>query len=91
MSRKEWTDDKLFFRLLNNKSDKTYWDNISELRSRPNNSVFEKCQDLVNSDNPKKRMIGVDILAQLGISPRPFTRRLNYTLIFWKRKVITTF
>ncbi|WP_075591557.1 hypothetical protein [Labilibacter marinus] len=72
MSRKEWTDDKLFFRLLNNKSDKTYWDNISELRSRPNKSVFEKCKDLVNSDNTKKRMIGIDILAQLGTSPRPF-------------------
>lgn len=72
MSRKEWTDDKLFFRLLNNKSDKTYWDNISELHSRPKNSVFKKCKDLVNSDIPKERMIGIDILAQLGISPRPF-------------------
>jgi len=72
MIRKEWTDDKLFFRLLNNKSDKTYWDNISELRSRPNKSVFEKCNDLVNSDIAKNRMIGIDILAQLGISPRPF-------------------
>lgn len=72
MSKKEWTDDKLFFRLLNNKSDKTYWDNISELRSRPKKSVFEKCKDLINSNIPKERMIGIDILAQLGISPRPF-------------------
>jgi hypothetical protein len=72
MSRKEWTDDKLFFRLLNNKSDKTYWDNISELRSRTNKTVFEKCQDLVSSNIPKERMIGIDILAQLGVSPRPF-------------------
>ncbi len=75
MSRKEWTDDKLFFRLLNNKSDKTYWDNISELRSRPNKSVFEKCQDLVNSDIPKERMVGIDILAQLGVFPRPFYKK----------------
>ena len=72
MSRKDWTDDKLFFRLLNNKSDQTYWDNISELRSRPNKSVFEKCQDFINSKIPKERMIGIDVLAQLGISPRPF-------------------
>lgn len=33
MGRKNWTDEKLFFRLVNNKSDKTYWDNIRELRS----------------------------------------------------------
>ena len=72
MSRKEWTDDKLFYRLLNNKSDKTYWDNINELRSRPSKAVFEKCLDLVNSDIPKERRIGIDILAQLGISARPF-------------------
>lgn len=72
MSRKEWTDDKLFFRLLNNESDKTYWDNICELQSRPNKSVFELSKDLVNSDIPKERMIGIDILAQLGISTRPF-------------------
>lgn len=72
MSRKEWTDNKLFFRLLNNKSDKTYWDNIRELHSRPNRFVFEKCRDLVNSNIPKERMIGIDILAQLGNLPRPF-------------------
>jgi hypothetical protein len=72
MSRKEWTDDKLFLRLLNNKSDKTYWDNISELRSRPKKSVFQKCHDLINSEIPKERMIGIDVLAQLGITPRPF-------------------
>ena len=72
MSRKEWTDKKLFYRLLNNKSGKTYWDNINELRLRPTISVFKKCQDLVISDIPRERMIGIDILAQLGTSPRPF-------------------
>lgn len=72
MSRKDWTDDKLFFRLLNNKSDKTYWDNVSELRSRPNRNIYEKCIELVNSDTSRERMIGIAILAQLGIPPRPY-------------------
>jgi hypothetical protein len=72
MSRKDWTDDKIFFRLLHNKSNKTYWDNIRELQGRPNKRVFKKCQDFVASDNPRERMIGIDILAQLGVSQRPF-------------------
>ena len=72
MSRKSWTDEKLFFRLVNNKSDKTYWDNIQELRSRANSNVFNTCVKLVKSSNPKERIIGIDILAQLGLTPRPF-------------------
>lgn len=81
MSRKEWTDDKLFSRLLNNKSDNTYWDNISELRSRPNEHVFNKCRDLINSEIPRDRKIGIDVLAQLGVSPRPF-RNETISLFF---------
>lgn len=72
MSRKNWTDEKLFFRLVNNKSDKTYWDNIRELRSRPNTNVFKTCIKLTKSSNPKERIIGLDTLAQLGLPPRPF-------------------
>jgi len=72
MSRKDWTDEKLFFRLVNNKSDKTYWDNIRELRSRANSNVFNVCVKLIKSSRPKERIIGIDILAQLGLTPRPF-------------------
>ena len=72
MGRKQWTDEKLFDRLSNNRSDSTYWDNVRELRSRPNNHVFEKAVELTNSKQPKDRKTGVNILAQLGVSPRPF-------------------
>lgn len=72
MSRKNWTDEKLFFRLVNNKSDKTYWDNIRELRSRANAYIFNTCVKLIKSSKPKERIIGIDILAQLGLPPRPF-------------------
>ena len=72
MSRKHWTDDKIFDRLLNNRSDNTYWDNIAELRTRPNRNIFHKAVELTESENPKYRLTGIDILAQLGIRPRPF-------------------
>ena len=72
MSRSEWTNDKLFFRLLNNKSGRTYWDNISILRGRPTKEVFNKSVDLTKSESPKSREIGIDILSQLGTTPRPF-------------------
>ena len=74
MSRKNWSDEKLFFRLLNNKSDKTYWYNIQELRHRANSKVFNTCVKLVKSSKPKERIIGIDVLAQLGLTPRPFLK-----------------
>lgn len=72
MSRKDWTDDKLISRLINNKTDKSRWDNISALRKRPSHELFAKCVELTKSNKPKIRKIGIDILAQLGVPPRPF-------------------
>ncbi len=72
MGRNDWTDEKLFFRLLNNKSDRTYWENISALRKRPTHEVFDKCIELTFSKDPKAREIGIDTLAQLGTPLRPF-------------------
>ncbi len=80
MSRKNWTDDKLLSRLCNNKSDKSRWDNISVLRKRPNEDLFLKCVELTKSKEPKLRSIGIDILAQFGLTPRPF---LKDTLIIY--------
>ncbi len=72
MSRKKWTNEKIINRLINNKTDRTHWDNIRELRSRPSNELFTKCVSLVKSKNVKKRLIGIEVLSQLGVSPRPF-------------------
>ncbi len=77
MSRKDWSDEKLIFRLINNKTDRTTWENIKVLRSRPSKELFLKCAELTKSNNPKIRKIGIDVLAQLGLPPRPF---LNETL-----------
>lgn len=75
MNRKNSSNEKLFFRLLNNKSDKTYWDNIAVLRSRPTDDVFKKSLELTKSKKPNERNIGIDVLAQLGVTPRPFYKQ----------------
>lgn len=70
MKRKDWTDEKLFERLLTNRTKKTYWDNIRELRKRPNQYVFDRALGLINTKIDKEIIIGIDILAQLGFNPR---------------------
>jgi hypothetical protein len=74
MSRINWTDDKLLSRLCNNKSDRSRWDNIRILRKRPSEELFLKCVDLTKSKDPKIRNIGIHILAQFGLTPRPFLK-----------------
>jgi HEAT repeat protein len=84
MNRNDWTDDKLISRLINNKTDKSRWDNIRALRKRPSQELFAKCVELTKSKNPKIRKIGIDILAQLGLPPRPFlkdTLKIYFDLI----------
>ncbi|MEM7373169.1 MAG: hypothetical protein AAF587_31385 [Bacteroidota bacterium] len=70
MSRKNWTSDKIFSRLRNNKSKRTYWDNIGELRKRPTKKVHAAAVELCRSPIDKEKIIGIDVLAQLGIRPR---------------------
>lgn len=77
MSKEQWTNEKLFSRLQNNKSPKSYWDYISILRQRTTKEVFEKSVQLIKSKKPKEKIIGIDVLAQLGIPPRPF---IKYTI-----------
>ncbi len=81
MSREKWTSEKIFNRLLNNKTQKTYWDNISELRKRPNQDVFEKAYEFAKSKNDKQKIIGLDILQQLGFEPR-YNKKQTVELLF---------
>ena len=74
MNRKKWTNEKVYSRLQNKKSKKTYWDNIRELHSRPNQNVFEKAFWFANSKSDKEKIIGIDVLAQLGIDCRPYLK-----------------
>ena len=84
MGRKDWSDDKLLFRALNNKTEAGYWENIHALRMRPSQLLFEKCKQLINSKEQKNKKAGIDILAQLGASERPFlqeTIRIYFDLL----------
>lgn len=81
MSRKNWTTDKLFTRLLENKTKGTYWDTIRELRNRVNQEVFDKACKLANSSSDKEKIIGIDVLAQLGFNPR-FNKTQTVQLYF---------
>ncbi len=74
MGRNEWTDEKLFYRLINNKSDKGYWDSIQVLRKRPTEAVYNRCMELTRSERAKEREIGLYVLAQLGGRERPFLK-----------------
>lgn len=81
MSRKDWTDEKLFARLVNNRTRATYWENVSALRQRPTNFVFQTAVELTKSDDNKKRIIGLNVLAQLGFNPR-FRQRETSVICF---------
>ncbi|WP_337964809.1 hypothetical protein [uncultured Flavobacterium sp.] len=66
MSLVNYSNEKLFERLLNNKSSKNYWNFITELRKRKDNDIFEKSVELTKSEIVKEKIIGINILAQFG-------------------------
>lgn len=74
----------MIFRLLNNKTNKSRWENIRILRSRPSKELFAKCVEFIQSNEQKKKIIGIDILAQLGKNERPFrkeTLKIYFSLL----------
>lgn len=70
MARENWKSEKIFERLVNNKSQKTSWNNISELRKRATEEIYDQAYKLANSEIDKNKIIGIDVLAQLGFDPR---------------------
>lgn len=70
MRLEEMTSEVLFERLLTNKTQKSYWRLVSELRKRPNQDVFNQAFNLANSNQDKQVKIGLDVLQQLGFNPR---------------------
>jgi len=75
MGIENWTSEKIFDRLVNNKSQKTYWNNISKLRKRATEKIYDQALKHAKSENDKKKIIGIDVLAQIGFDPR--IRRKN--------------
>jgi HEAT repeat protein len=81
MYRKNWSSEKLFFRLLNNKTNKTHWSIVYELRRRPTQDVYDRAFSLAVSRNDDEKIIGILILAQLGLDRR-FQRNKTLALYF---------
>jgi HEAT repeat protein len=53
----------------------TYWDMVWILQKRGSDEEFAAASKLCESENPKERSLGVDILAQLGIPERTFPQQ----------------
>ncbi|GHU11789.1 hypothetical protein AGMMS50225_18110 [Betaproteobacteria bacterium] len=75
MKAEDWTMDKLFSRLIHNRSEKGRWEKVSALWRRPNDEVYSRCVELVHSAKVKERIIGIDVLAQLGGGRRPYGKQ----------------
>jgi hypothetical protein len=74
MNLKNCTTEKLFSRLLHNKTKKNEWSYIGELFRRPTEDVFQKCVQLTQSLEINERIIGVNVLSQLGSDKCPFQK-----------------
>jgi hypothetical protein len=71
--RKTWHVDTLIRRALESpENGDSYWNCVSELRVRGNDEVFQKAQKLCRDTRIAKRILGIDILAQLGIGDKPY-------------------
>ncbi len=62
--------EKIFDRILTNKSKENYWKYVRELRKRKTDEIFTKSVLLTKSKSAKERMIGTDVLAQFGFPRR---------------------
>ena len=75
----EFSNEKIFSRLLKNKSSKNYWKFILELRKRKTKDIFDKAIELTSSEISKDKIIGINILAQFG-HPRLHVKKILSTL-----------
>ncbi len=75
-----YKNEKIFERLLTNKSKENYWKYIHELRKRKTDEIFEESVLLTKSKSVKEKIIGIDILSQFGF-PRRYKKEI-LTLFF---------
>ena len=71
----QYPTNKIFDRLINNKSTNNYLNYISELRKRKTKEIYERCLTLINGDSDKEKIIGIDVISQFGFNPRLFQKR----------------
>lgn len=68
--------DKLILKAEKSKNQNSYWISIFQLRKFADNEMIEKCFELINSENIKSKIIGLDTLSQLGQKRKKFSKKL---------------
>ncbi|NMG18296.1 hypothetical protein [Brasilonema bromeliae] len=66
---------------LTEEDNETYWDLVWILRARGSDEEFEAASRLCESQNPKERSLGVDILGYLGIPERSYPKECGEILL----------
>lgn len=84
MNPSDKSNTELLKVLFSRTSQKTRREYLAILHSRPSRELFFNSSLLIQSKNSKKRVLGVDIISQLGITKRPFVKEtlsLLFTLL----------
>lgn len=52
--------------------DEARWDAVRALQARPERATFDRSRALLTAHDPRERLVGVDVIAQLGVAVRPY-------------------
>ena len=82
----DWRNDprptqQLIEMALAEKDEDIYWDLVLRLQYRGTREVFDAARELCASDDPSKRELGADVLAQLGVPERTFPKQSTDLLL----------
>ncbi|SEG07662.1 hypothetical protein SAMN05421847_1466 [Halpernia humi] len=75
MKREEYRF-KLLEKALNTKHENSYWNTVFQLRNFVDTEMIEKCFQLIESNEPKSQILGIDILSQLGTERKKIIKKL---------------
>jgi hypothetical protein len=79
--RKSWHINTLIRRALESSENvHSYWNCVYELHVRGNDEVFQQAEKLCRNTGTTEKILGIDILAQLGIGDKPY-RGKSLTII----------
>lgn len=72
----------LFEKAYKAKTEKNYWNQVTQLRSFVNKEMVSECFMLIDSDDLKSKQIGIDVLCQLGRNRKNFIKELLEKLFY---------
>lgn len=78
--RASWRTDTLIRRALSVRAEEARWAAIHTLRERSTREVFERARTLCVSEHEDERVLGADILGQLGVPERAFPKEASAIL-----------